>query len=142
MAGLAQSGLRIAYSRQCPYALYDTHTCKAAKAPVAATVTALTANTVQASSFLGFADHVLAGGMLTWRVVGTVFEQRAILDNVGGVVTLLSSTFGMEIGMSVNTLIGCPRTRAGCNSLHDNLANYGGFAHMPGKSPFDGTPVF
>lgn len=142
IAGLAQAGLRLGYTRQCPYALYDINTCKAVKNPVTCVITALTGNSFEAAALSGFADHALDGGFVEWVIVGSLKETRAIASNVGGAATILGSTYGMEIGMTVDVLIGCGHDRASCNTDHDNLPNYGGFAHMPGKSPFDGTPVF
>lgn len=142
IAGLAQDGLRLGYTRQCPYALYDVHTCKATKNPVSCVVTSLDGDSFGGAALLGFADDILDGGFVEWTVVGTLKESRTIRANSAGVATLLGSTYGMEVGMTVDLLIGCPHNRVGCNDIHDNLPQYGGFAHMPGKSPFDGDPVF
>ena len=62
----------------------------------------------------------------------------------GGTITLaapLASGFRLEIGSEITLYPSCDRTTTGCN-LFDNLPNYGGFPHLPGKSPFDGSQVF
>lgn len=142
IAGLAQAGLRLGYSRQCPYVIYDQYTCKAAKNPVSCLITAVDGATFSADALSGFAVDALAGGYVEWVIVGTLKETRLLQSNAGGVATILGSTYGLEVGMTVDVLVGCPRNRVGCDTIHNNLPQYGGFAHMPGKSPYDGDPVF
>jgi hypothetical protein len=44
--------------------------------------------------------------------------------------------------MIVAAYPGCPRTIAVCDARFANHLRYGGVPHLPGKSPFDGDPVF
>jgi hypothetical protein len=36
---------------------------------------------------------------------------------------------------------GCDRTKETCNDKFSNILNYGGFAWIPAKSPFDGSSI-
>jgi hypothetical protein len=49
---------------------------------------------------------------------------------------------GLYYGLAVNAYPGCNRTTTECVDKFDNLDNYGGVPDLPGKSPFDGDPVF
>lgn len=138
----ARAGLRLAYSRQCPYVVYAPTTCKAALVPVTATITALTGNSVTADAFALSADGKFSGGFVQWSVVGALMEYRTIDTHVGTTIVLLGYTDGLTVGQEITAFIGCARNRQVCLDDHDNLPNYGGFAHMPGKSPYDGEPVF
>ena len=57
-------------------------------------------------------------------------------------MTLLGGSYSLLVGTSVYGYIGCQRTAQYCNDVVGNLDNYGGFEQMPGRSPFDGNPVF
>lgn len=143
IAGLAQAGLRLGYSRECPYALYDAETCKATPNYVTLTISSLTGNTIAAPELGAFGLNAFAGGVALWNVtLDGLKELRSVVSSGSGIITLLGSTYGLTVGMTIDALVGCPHSRQGCDEVHDNLPNYGGFAHMPGKSPFDGDPVF
>jgi hypothetical protein len=69
-------------------------------------------------------------------------ERRGIESHSGATFTVLGSTAGLDVGDYITAYPGCGRTRAECKNKFNNLPNYGGFAHLPGKSPFEGDPVF
>lgn len=142
VATFTRSGLRLGYERQCPHPLYATTTCKAVKVPVTCVITGLTGQSVTADAFGDSLDGKFNGGYFEWSIVGTLTEARMIDQHVGTTVTILGLTDGLEVGMTITAYIGCDRSRVGCNTDHNNLPNYGGIAHMPGRSPFDGDPVF
>lgn len=142
IATFTRAGLRLAYERQCPHPLYAPTTCKAVKDPISLTITGLTGTSITADNFATKADGKFNGGYVEWSIVGTLTETRMIDQHVGTTVTILGLTDGLEVGMTITGYIGCDHSRVGCDSDHANLPNYGGFAHMPGRSPFDGDPVF
>jgi uncharacterized phage protein (TIGR02218 family) len=142
IASFSVGGLRLCYERQCPHPLYSLTTCKAVKVPVSCVITALTGDSITADNFATMSDGKFNGGYVEWPIVGTLMESRSIDQHTGTTVTLLGSTDGLAVGMTITAFIGCDHSRQGCNDDHSNLPNYGGFAHMPGRSPFDGDPVF
>lgn len=144
IASFSVTGLRMAYTRECPLVLYGTQ-CKLVPNFVSALVTATTGNTITAAEFAGISDGVnnLDGGTLAWILDdgSQLTERRGISAHHGDTVSLLTATDGVTAGMTVFVATGCNHARTGCNA-HNNLPRYGGFAHLPGKSPFDGDPVF
>lgn len=132
-------GLSIGWQRTCPYTTYDVN-CGANKAAqrVAATLTAVASNTVQAAAFAG-APLNLAGGSLEWTNTDGLPEARMILDHAGDTLTLLPSSFGLVAGMDVSAYPVCDFTPAGCALINDP-ANFGGVPGLPGKSPFINSP--
>lgn len=142
-ASLDNPGLRIGYERGCPYSLFD-HNCTLDPTPfaVAATLSLVTGLSVEAAAFDAHPDGYFSGGRLKWQVAAGVFDERGIESHVGEVLTLLGGTDGLQVGRSVTAYPGDDRTLQMCHERFNNKDNYGGFKHMPGKSPFDGNPVF
>lgn len=143
-AYLNRKGLRLSWSRACPHALYD-QACGLDRAAWGeeAMVTGLGGNffsyTITAPS--GRADGRFRNGYVEWTVDNLFTHRRPIMeDNVLNAI-VSGLTDGMTIGMLVTMYPGCERTPAACKTF-DNLSNYGGFPMMPGRSPFDGNPVF
>lgn len=136
-------GLRLGWERGCPHSLYDRN-CRVNRDDfqVPGTLSAMTGATVTSSAFDALADGYFAGGYLEWEIGLSETDRRGIESHVGAVLTLLGGTDGLEVGMDVIAYPGCPRTIAICTSRFNNAVNYGGIPHLPGKSPFDGTPVF
>lgn len=143
-AFLNRRGLRLAWSRACPHSLYDTG-CKVDKTLWAepATVSGLTGN--------GFGYTLLTDpgrwsarftdGFVEWGVDGLYWERRAIEKDFDTSCLVIGTTDGMSNGMAVNLYPGCQRIPSACQ-LFNNISNYGGFPFLPGRSPFDGQPVF
>lgn len=143
-ASLAREGLRLAWQRTCPFALYDPLTCKVTPGAhrTSAILTGAGAGAVTAPEFATLPEGSLAGGFLEWEhpVRGT--ERRGIEAHVGDTLALFGLSDGLYHGLPVYAYRGCDRRIETCNSVFSNLANYGGVPSMPGKSPFDGDPVF
>jgi len=152
-AYLNKKGLRLSWTRGCPYALYDpdcgVDPCDWAE-PI--TITGIHGN--------GFhwqhTGHVntgiwagrLTNGFVEWRPVAQYYERRAILSDLNsdpatpeGDVLIIGQTDGMVEGMQAVMYPGCTRDPAGCKRF-SNLPRYGGFAFMSGKSPFGGSRIF
>lgn len=139
---MKRPGLRLPWQKNCPYALYDPHTCKVDKDDYG------TNERVQTIS--GFtititgtppADGYLNGGYMTWLSPRGV-EYRGIESNVGATLLVFGLTGDMYPGLLMTLYPGCAMDKATCTDKFDNLLNYGGVPNLPGKSPFDGKPVF
>lgn len=137
-AGMSRPGLRLNYQRQCPYALYSER-CGASRvaATDTATVVSVSGNAVTLNSgWYGATDLVnYIGGQLEWTTSSGI-AIRTILRAEGDVVYISGPARGLAATASVNVILGCPRTMAGCRSLHSNILNYGGQASIPQFHPF------
>jgi uncharacterized phage protein (TIGR02218 family) len=144
---LRRTGLRLCWERGCPHMLYDQD-CKADMNAfkVATAITALTGTTITVATLGAWAGPQFAGGFIRWEPAGFTagtYERRGIESFAGGTTfNLFGSTDRLLVGTAVNLHLGCDLTPQTCDGTFDNLPNYGGFSFMPGKSPFDGTPVF
>jgi uncharacterized phage protein (TIGR02218 family) len=142
-ASFNRTGLRLDWGRQCPHALYDRN-CKVNKGLFANTVliSTVTGNTLTASGIGALASGWLTGGFFECQVITGVLERRPIESHTGNQIIILGTSDGIYVGSYITTYPGCNRSTAECVSKFANLDNYGGFPHLPGKSPFDGNPVF
>jgi hypothetical protein len=86
-------------------------------------------------------EGTFSGGFVEWTREDGSSEQLGIERQDGNDFAVLGSTIGLSTGQTVTLYPGCARDTATCKRF-DNLPNYGGFPHLPGKSPFDGSPVF
>lgn len=141
---MRREGLRLSWQRTCPYALYDPITCKVPKAAYATSIIVVAKSGftlgVQGASI--HPDGWFNGGFLQWQhpVRGT--EYRGISWHVGDTLTIFGTVDDIYEGLRATAYPGCSRTVSSCRDKFNNLVNYGGVPHMPGKSPFDGSPVF
>lgn len=138
-ASMRRPGLRLTYQRGCPHSVYDGE-CGVNRElhRVSATVTALDGARLTHN---GAGAGTYAGGFVEWTAGGRT-ERRGIDAEDGQVLTLLGGTHGIALGSAVWIYQGCDQTSTTCHNRFSNMDNYGGFRHMPGKSPFDGDPVF
>lgn len=138
-AGLSRPGLTKFWQTQCPLALYGPR-CLANKA--AATTTGTVAST--AGNRITFAPGWMKegvtgagyyGGILEW--VGPYGpEYRMILNVLGDTVVTNGPTAGLLADAAeVAVSLGCPHNIEGCEDLHDNFVNYGGYPWIPGENP-------
>jgi uncharacterized phage protein (TIGR02218 family) len=143
-ASMKRDGLRLAWQRNCPYALYDDQTCKADKAAhvINAVVVDVVDNLVSLSGLTGVKDGTLDGGFLEWQHPSRGTEFRGIEKQTDTTIEIFGLADGIYYGLSVKAYPGCARTTADCADKFNNLDNYGGVPDLPGKSPFDGDPVF
>lgn len=141
---MQRDGLRFAWQRTCGYALYDPTTCKADKSAkeMVLQIFDIVGNDVQFSGLDGVADGTLDGGFIEWQHPSRGTEYRGIERQVGGVCTMFGLADGLYYGLEVKAYPGCRRNTSDCSGKFNNLDNYGGVPDMPGKSPFDGDPVF
>lgn len=140
---LPRNGLRKAWARGCQNVLYD-HECTVDKARFAksGTISVVSGRAITSSVFAEYPVGRFYGGFIEWAVDGGT-ERRFIMDHsVADTVTLLGGASGLTAGLAITAYPGCRLTRDDCHGFFGNLVNYGGFAHMPGKSPFSGDPIF
>lgn len=138
-----KQGLRLSWTRMCPHALYSDFGCKVDKDEHAypRTIATLTGNGFTCTAHAEPDEGTFAGGFVEWLRTDGSLERRGIESQTGNDFRVMGSTSGLVIGTEVTIYPGCARTTATCKAF-DNLPNYGGFPHLPGKSPFDGSPVF
>jgi uncharacterized phage protein (TIGR02218 family) len=141
-ASLERTGLRKTWSRSCSHQLYDK-SCRVLRASfqVTAVITALDGMTVRVAEAASKTDHWFSGGYVSW--MGKYgHEMRGIESHIKNELVLYGGTGGLAEGTEITIYAGCDRLFSTCKTKFNNHANYGGCPHMPGKSPFDGTPVF
>lgn len=143
-ASMQRDGLRLAWQRNCPYAVYDPLTCKASKAThkIDLTVTVIAGNTVKFNGLAGKPNGHMDGGFIEWEHPTRGTEFRMVEQQIGDTCVMFGLTDGLYYALKVKAYPGCNRTVAVCISKFNNLENYGGIPDLPGKSPFDGDPVF
>ena len=132
-------GLKLTFQRSCPHSVYDSE-CRVSRVLHAqqASITGLDGASIQHNA-AGAGTY--AGGFVEWQTNGRI-ERRGVDTEVGQKLTLLGGTAGLAIGATVTLYPGCDGTSGICHGRFANMDNHGGFRHMPGKSPFDGDPVF
>lgn len=142
LSSIDRQGLRLGWERQCTHTLYD-HGCKASPGLHAypSVVTAVTDLTIDGGSW-GVGDGFFSGGYVEFPIGSGEYDRRGVQRHVGTVLVLIGGTDGIASGSTVTAYPGCSRDIGTCNTRFSNKDNYGGFPHIPGKSPFDGTPVF
>lgn len=140
-AGFARDGLRLSYGRQCPHALYGID-CRVDKEAFAVVVEVenLVGNTVYSDALTEVAS--LNNGFFEWSRFSGAIERRGIEIHSDDHFSILGTSAGLSVGDLIKVYPGCSRTRTDCKNKFDNIANFGGFPHLPGTSPFNGDPVF
>lgn len=141
---MRREGLRLAWQRTCPYALYDSVTCKVNKAGYALPLIVLerAGFSIRTNVAESMPDGWFGGGFIQWMHPVRGMEFRGINYHKGNTLGIFGAVEDIYNGLRVTAYPGCSRTAAVCASKFNNLDNYGGVPNMPGKSPFDGNPVF
>lgn len=142
-ASLERNGLRLAWSRSCPYALYDM-SCRVNKEQFRfdGTIQTIGANFITVPGAANYGDRWFAGGFIEWVDPKRGVDRRAIESHTGNNIYIFGNVSGLAGGMIIKIYPGCPRTTAACLLKFNNLDNFGGIPSMPGRSPFDGNPIF
>lgn len=143
-ASMQRDGLRLGWQRTCPYALYDVGTCNADKNAFAinATITGITPSLITVKTDEPLVDGDLDGGFVEWDHPQRGLDWRGIEQQVGQELIMFGLSDGLYYGLKIKVYPGCSRKTNRCAERFNNLDNYGGVPDMPGKSPFDGDPVF
>lgn len=142
-ASMEREGLRLGWQRTCPYSVYDS-SCKVKKEDHAlhATITQVENGLVTAPEFASVPSGRLNGGFLEWSHPIRGVEMRTIEEHIGDSIRMFGLSDGLYYGLKVIAYPGCDLMASTCHDVFNNLGNNGSVPHMPGKSPFDGTPVF
>lgn len=137
-----RNGLRLVWSRTCTHALYGTG-CFVDKTlhQYPRTIATVTGTNFTCTVHTEPEEGSFSGGFMEWDRGDGSLERRGIERQNGNDFEVDGTTKGITVGLDVTLYPGCARNTPNCK-LFDNLPNYGGVPHMPGKSPFDGTPVF
>jgi len=137
-ASFNRLGLRLTWGRQCPHALYDRN-CRVNKAAfgVAVQVQSLTGVSITAPG-LNVGNGYFTNGFFEWQLESGLMDRRPIESHTGNTIVVLGTADGVRVGDWLMVYPGCARTTAVCDTKFNNLPNYGGIPHLPGKSPFDG----
>lgn len=143
-ASMQRDGLRLSWQRNCPYAVYDPYTCKADKSKhaIELVVFDVVGNVVVFNGLAGKPNGLLDGGFIEWEHPSRGLDFRAVERQVGNTCEMFGLGDGLYYGLKVTAYPGCQRTTTDCVETFNNLDNYGGVPDLPGKSPFDGDPVF
>ena len=151
---LKRPGLRRRYQVPCPYGVYhrgcrlDLETWG-----VPMQITAYTDLTLTVPDAAAFDNGYFTGGIARdpWGVM------RWITSHNNGAITLarMFNTIGEDIaaagyGYSYGSFYGaygavffpgCDRTKETCDTKFGNIDNFGGFAWIPNRNPFDGSSI-
>lgn len=140
---LKRQGLRRLYQKPCPHVLYDQSTCKVVKESFAHNTSMIVINgvTVQVASL---AALPYAGGFIQYEDEDGNFERRFIRSFSGTTLTINYPFYGIEgsDGTLVTVFPGCDHTTSTCDTVYDNILNYGGFPFFTTKNPFDGSHIY
>jgi hypothetical protein len=141
---MRRTGLRQNYQYGCRHALYGP-ACKASKpaatlevVSVIVTATRITLNEGWNGSFpvAGF-----VGGMVEWDTArGREFRSILKIENAGKTLVLTGPTTDFAAGDPLDVVLGCPHDLASCETLHDNVVNFGGFPWIPTENPINKNP--
>lgn len=141
VAAMQVQGCRGMWQKACDHVIYDSE-CRADKESkrVTGAVVALTDTTLNIAECGGFDDSYFPGGFVEFAIAGGLVERRMIVAQAGALLTILGSTQPLTLGNPVSAFPGCANTPDICQSLFNNIANYGGIPGLPGKSPFQASP--
>lgn len=150
LSSMKREGLRLAWQRTCPYVLYDSLTCKVDKATYKIDLTVLSISgfnvyvelaTTQATGHFdaGFFewDHPIRGK----EYVAIETHEQIASAEWNARFQLFMPPGELFEGATGSAYPGCDFTPTRCQ-FFSNYDNYGGVPDLPGKSPFDGNPVF
>lgn len=141
-----RQGLRLAWGRMCPHVLYgigcnNNGSNDKEDHAYPHEIATLDGTSFTVVDYAVPAEGSFSGGFVEWARPDGSFDRRGIERESGNNFLVLGTTDGLEVGTAITVYPGCPRNTTACK-LFNNLPNYGGFPHLPGKSPFDGSPVF
>ncbi len=142
-----RNGLRLVWQRTCPHVLYGIG-CYEDKTlhQYPRTIADMDGTSFSCTAHSEPDEGSFSGGFVEWLDDDGNPQRRGIELQSGNDFQVLGTTVGMEIGLDVTIYPGCDRSTTVCKKFgsgpRGNLDNYGGAPHMPGQSPFDGTPIF
>lgn len=143
-ASLRRGGLRYGYQHNCPHVLYAPNSCRVIRESFQtdATVTAIDGFAVEADEFALQPDGWFNGGFIEYALPDGTLERKFITEHTTNSILLMSFPAGLAVDAVIKAFPGCDRTVDTCVAKFNNLVNFGGFPHSPGRNPFDGMPLF
>lgn len=142
-----RNGLRLVWQRSCTHFLYGT----GCNVPTYEHEYPRTIATVDGTNFTCTAhsepdEGSFSGGYVEWFDDNGNMQTRSIEAQDGNDFLVMGTTIGLEVGQAVTIFPGCDLSTTNCKKFgpapRGNLDNHGGIPHLPGQSPFDGTPIF
>lgn len=134
--GLSKSVPRLLYSSICNHVLYDSR-CGVQRLDFRfiGTVTVIDGNDYTIPGVAASVANPATSGFI--KIGNTDF--RLIRSQSGDVLTLLLpfNTTDVDVGTEVEVFAGCDHTIATCKTQFDIVVNYGGFAFVPTRNPFE-----
>lgn len=144
-ATMKRTGLRLCYQRSCPYAVYDL-SCKVNKADHAihTFIRSITGSVVRSDGAVAKPDGFFANGFMEYTDPVRGVQQIMIESSTGtsGDLAVFDDVQELAVGQPITLYPGCNQTPDVCQVVFNNYLNYGGWEYMPGKSPYDGNPIF
>lgn len=142
-ASMDREGLRMCWQRTCPHTVYDKSTCKLNEGPLGVPFTIIGITGFVATTE-GLASQPVGrfnGGFISFEhpVKGTT--KLTVESSAGDSLTMFEGAEDLYPGITGFVYPGCNHTREACKAF-GNYLNFGGVPSLPGKSPFDGNPVF
>lgn len=137
---LKRPGLRARYERVCRHVLYSEGCAvNRAQYEVNDQIQTITkeVNFTMTGVVSNFSDGYFTGG-LAESEDKTV---RFITKHTGAVIEVARPFPRAAPGGRLKLLPGCDHIMSTCHNKFNNLDNFGGFAYIPTKNPFDGSPV-
>ena len=136
--GLSRQIPRFTYQNPCNHVLFDDR-CKVGLDLTTShtdVVTAVSGSTITVNGLSGKGAGWAVGGYVTNT---TTDDYRLVLaQSVDTVTLLLPFPSSLTVlGEMFTVTAGCDHSIATCKSKFNNVANYGGFAFVPTKNPFE-----
>lgn len=143
---IRRSGLRRHYQLTCPHVLYDQDPGSCLASMIAGTINQVivsaltyTSVTLPAGWNGALSADKFIGGMIVWAgAAGT--ERRTIIRRAGNVFDLNGPTTGLLLGAEISVILGCNHQLDDCETLHQNVVNYGGMPFIPSDNPVKSNP--
>ena len=125
---------RHTYQGLCNHVLYDTG-CQVPSSLFrhTAAVTGVVGDTLTVSGLSAKGSGWATGGYVT---VGSL-DFRLIIQHTGDDIRLLLPFPDNLLGQTVDVFAGCAHDIATCKSKFNNVINYGGYAFVPLRNPFE-----
>ncbi|MCP3688660.1 MAG: hypothetical protein GY784_09630, partial [Gammaproteobacteria bacterium] len=133
---MQSQGLKLCWERACPHSLYGRGCTVDRNAyAVAATITGIDGVVISVTGVGSYSDGWFNAGYIEWPVSNGNYDRRAIESHVGNDLTIFGGVEGLSVTQDIVAYPGCDQTPTTCNTKFGNMPNYGGFRHMPGRSP-------
>lgn len=134
-----KSGPRFNYQSACNHVHYDGG-CKILRSSFqhVGLVNAISGRDITVAG-LGAKGAGWAVGGFVVSPAGGDDDSRAILAQTGDTISLLNVFAGDVLGTQVDVFAGCDHSVTTCESKFANVLNFGGFAFVPTKNPFNSS---